>query len=173
MFIHCTQVRSWRVLLLLSVWCCVKPSDFKLPAQEMLALPACLWLYIDSPAKAVSLHLAARCSPGSFFTPSRLQLSKHAGRARRSSRGALLPLHVCVRCSEMWSCREASGIWAIFLLTPSKGTIFQRIYGDLPALLDKQKSGQHVQQFGIFSSEWWTPAVLLVECCGSLPPACA
>lgn len=167
-FIDCMQVRPWRVLLLLRVWCRVKRSNFN-PPRPRDAGSSCMFvvIYRFSPAKAVSLHLAARCSPGSFFTPSRLQLSKHAGRAWCSSRRALLPLHVCVRCSEMWSLAgKPLTFEPFFLFAASKETIFQRIYRDLPEV-------SMFLQFGIFSSERWTPAILLVECCGSLPPACA
>lgn len=145
-----TSNANWHVHRLRagSVVACPPPAE-SLMLREAIRLQApgpgeagssCMFvvIYRFSPAKAVSLHLAARCSPGPFFTPSTLQLSKHGSRARSSSRRALLPLHVCVRCGEMWSCREASGISAIFLLATSTGTIFQRIYGELPALLDKQ-----------------------------------
>lgn len=140
----CSQVRLWCVFLLLGVWWRVKPSDFSLPAREMLALPACLRLYIDFPLRRLSACvLAARCSPGSFFTPSRLQLSQHAGCVRCSSRRALLPLHACAGSSETWSCREASGICAIFLLTPIKS---DRIWKNPRG----SSCSRHVPQFGIF-----------------------
>lgn len=46
--------------LLLRVWCCVKRSDFELPAREMLALPARLWLYIDFLLRRLSARIWLR-----------------------------------------------------------------------------------------------------------------
>lgn len=107
----------------------------------MLALPSCLWLYIEFfPAKAVSLHLAARCSSCCLFTPSRLQRDAHPTEIR---------CHCMCECvgerDEMSSCREASGIRTFLSDSPphQKLTIFQRIYVDLPARLDKQRSRKH------------------------------
>ncbi|CAG06696.1 unnamed protein product [Tetraodon nigroviridis] len=46
-----------------------------------------------SPAKAVSLHLAARCSAGSFFTPSRHSSFPNTPTVRRAR-----PAELCRRC---------------------------------------------------------------------------